>query len=107
MDRASRFTRRQGLNLPGGEVEVTRGKPRLILASDFPIVAGADGALDLGEFVNPAYVALNQLTGSTRFPTDLEVTLTEVYPDGGERYVRRLEKVRELERAMHDDFETS
>jgi len=27
--------------------------------------------------------------------------------DGGERYVRRLEKVRELERAMHDDFETS
>lgn len=26
--------------------------------------------------------------------------------DGGERYVRRLEKVRELERAMHD-FETS
>jgi ribose 5-phosphate isomerase B len=27
--------------------------------------------------------------------------------DGGERYVRRLEKVRELERAMHDHFETS
>jgi ribose 5-phosphate isomerase B len=27
--------------------------------------------------------------------------------DGGERYVQRLEKVRELERAMHDDFETS
>jgi ribose 5-phosphate isomerase B len=27
--------------------------------------------------------------------------------DGGERYVLRLEKVRELERAMHDDFETS
>jgi ribose 5-phosphate isomerase B len=27
--------------------------------------------------------------------------------DGGERYVRRLEKVRDLERAMHGDFETS
>ncbi|HUH14403.1 MAG TPA: ribose 5-phosphate isomerase B [Gaiellaceae bacterium] len=27
--------------------------------------------------------------------------------DGGERYVQRLEKVRELERAMHDHFETS
>lgn len=33
------------------------------------------GALDLGEFVNPAYAALNQLAGSDRFPTDLEVTL--------------------------------
>ena len=27
--------------------------------------------------------------------------------DGGERYVRRLEKVRELERAMHDGVETA
>jgi ribose 5-phosphate isomerase B len=27
--------------------------------------------------------------------------------DGGERYVRRLEKVRELERAMHGDVETA
>jgi ribose 5-phosphate isomerase B len=27
--------------------------------------------------------------------------------DGGERYVRRLEKVRDLERAMHDDVETA
>ena len=27
--------------------------------------------------------------------------------DGGERYVRRLEKIRDLERAMHGHFETS
>jgi outer membrane protein TolC len=33
------------------------------------------GALNLGDFVNPAYAALNQVTGSNRFPTDLDVTL--------------------------------
>lgn len=34
-----------------------------------------DGALDLGDFVNPAYAELNRLSGSNRFPTDLDVTL--------------------------------
>src|SRR5919108_4523802 len=29
------------------------------------------GTLNLGDFVNPAYAALNQLNGSNRFPTDL------------------------------------
>lgn len=33
------------------------------------------GALNLGDFVNPAYAALNQALGSDRFPTDLDVTL--------------------------------
>lgn len=33
------------------------------------------GTLNLGDFVNPAYAALNQLTGSNQFPTDLDVTL--------------------------------
>lgn len=33
------------------------------------------GTLNLGDFVNPAYAALNQLTGSTQFPTDLDITL--------------------------------
>lgn len=33
------------------------------------------GALDLGDLVNPAYAALNQLSGSARFPTDLSVTV--------------------------------
>ena len=32
------------------------------------------GTLDLGRLVNPAYEALNQITGSTRFPTDLDLT---------------------------------
>lgn len=33
------------------------------------------GVLDLGDFVNPAYRALNQLTGSTAFPTDIDARL--------------------------------
>jgi outer membrane protein TolC len=33
------------------------------------------GTLDLGDVVNPAYAALNQLIGVPRFPTDLNVTL--------------------------------
>lgn len=33
------------------------------------------GVLDLGDFVNPAYRALNQLTGSTQFPTDIDARL--------------------------------
>ncbi|HZN97413.1 MAG TPA: TolC family protein, partial [Gemmatimonadales bacterium] len=38
-----------------------------------------DGALNLGDFVNPAYRALNQITGSARFPTDIDVTLPFQY----------------------------
>lgn len=33
------------------------------------------GTLNLGDVVNPAYGALNQVTGSTRFPTDLDLPL--------------------------------
>ena len=33
------------------------------------------GALDLGDLVNPAYRALNQLTGTSTFPTDVGLTL--------------------------------
>ncbi|MGH7579402.1 MAG: TolC family protein, partial [Gemmatimonadales bacterium] len=31
------------------------------------------GTLDLGELVNPAYAALNRVTGTNQFPTDIEV----------------------------------
>lgn len=34
-----------------------------------------NGTFNLGDFVNPAYATLNQLTGSDRFPTDLNFTL--------------------------------
>jgi len=33
------------------------------------------GVLDVGEFINPAYQALNQLLGSPQFPTDIRATL--------------------------------
>ena len=33
------------------------------------------GGLDLGDLVNPAYRALNQITGTNRFPTDVGLTL--------------------------------
>ena len=33
------------------------------------------GTLNLGDFVNPAYAALNRITGTNQFPTDLDVTL--------------------------------
>jgi outer membrane protein TolC len=35
----------------------------------------ASGGFDLGELVNPAYRALNELTGSQAFPTDLDARL--------------------------------
>jgi outer membrane protein TolC len=36
-------------------------------------------ALNLGDFVNPAYAALNQVIGSNRFPTNLDVTIPFAY----------------------------
>lgn len=32
------------------------------------------GTLNLGDLVNPAYAALNQVTGTNRYPTDLDIT---------------------------------
>jgi outer membrane protein TolC len=34
-----------------------------------------DGVLDLGDVINPAYAALNQVIGQPRFPTDIHQTL--------------------------------
>jgi outer membrane protein TolC len=55
-------------------VRESRGRflPSLNLDSRY---SELDGALNLGDFVNPAYAALNQLSGENRFPTDLDVTL--------------------------------
>ena len=33
------------------------------------------GGLDLGELINPAYAALNQVIGESRFPTDLSIRI--------------------------------
>jgi outer membrane protein TolC len=55
-------------------VREARGRflPALTLGSRY---SEQTGTLNLGEFVNPAYSALNQITGTTRFPTDLDITL--------------------------------
>ena len=37
------------------------------------------GALNLGDFVNPAYAALNQVIGGNRFPTNIDVTIPFQY----------------------------
>ena len=36
-----------------------------------------DGVVDVGNLVNPAYAALNRLTGSSAFPTDIHQTLPQ------------------------------
>jgi len=46
--------------------------PRLNLESR---VSEQSGTLNLGDIVNPAFGALNQLTGSNRFPTNLDISL--------------------------------
>ncbi|MCC6241659.1 MAG: TolC family protein [Gemmatimonadaceae bacterium] len=33
------------------------------------------GVVNIGDFINPAYAALNQLTGSSQFPTNINATL--------------------------------
>ena len=55
-------------------VREARGRflPSLTLDSRY---SEQNGVLNLGDFVNPAYRALNQLTGTNEFPTDLDVTL--------------------------------
>jgi len=55
-------------------VREARGRffPTLSLDSRY---SEQSGTLNLGDFVNPAYAALNRVTGSNQFPTDLDVTL--------------------------------
>jgi outer membrane protein TolC len=55
-------------------VREARGRflPALTLDSRY---SEQTGTLNLGDFVNPAYAALNQVTGTSRFPTDLDITL--------------------------------
>src|SRR5918999_3571731 len=53
------------------EVREARGRffPALALEARY---SEQSGTLNLGDFVNPAYTALNQITGTSRFPTDLD-----------------------------------
>ncbi len=55
-------------------VRESRGRffPSLTLDSRY---SEQSGTLNLGDFVNPAYAALNRVTGGNSFPTNLDVTL--------------------------------
>jgi hypothetical protein len=55
-------------------VRDARGRFLPSLSLDFRY-SEQSGTLNLGDFVNPAYAALNQVTGSNQFPTDLDITL--------------------------------
>jgi outer membrane protein TolC len=64
-------------------VREARGRffPSLSLDSRY---SEQSGTLNLGNVVNPAYAALNQVIGENRFPTDLDLTL----PQGHESRLR-------------------
>ena len=59
-------------------VRESRGRflPSLTLDSRY---SGQTGTINLGDFVNPAYAALNQITGSTSFPTNIDINLPQRY----------------------------
>ncbi len=56
------------------QVTESRGRfiPSLSLQARY---SGTTGVMDLGQLVNPAYAALNRLTGTTAFPTNISATL--------------------------------
>src|SRR6266487_2275889 len=58
------------------EVRAARGLflPSLALESRY---SRLEGVPNVGDFVNPAYTALNNLMGQNRFPTNLDVTLPQ------------------------------
>jgi outer membrane protein TolC len=78
---------RNNLGLAGDRQAVARAEANLREARGrfFPSLSmdarysELSGALNLGDLVNPAYAALNQVIGSDRFPTNLDVTLPFPY----------------------------
>ena len=58
------------------DVRAARGLflPSLEIASRYSYL---DGVPNIGDFVNPAYAALNGLLGQNRFPTNLDITLPQ------------------------------
>ncbi len=58
------------------DVRAARGLllPSLGVASRYSYL---DGVPNIGDFVNPAYAALNGLLGQNRFPTNLDITLPQ------------------------------
>ena len=75
-ERAAAETRRaRGLYLPTLALESRRSQ--------------LDGVVDVGSFINPAYAALNRITGTSAFPTDVRQTL----PQAQETHLRLAQPV--------------
>ena len=67
--------RREVLDQREAAVREARGRRLPSLAVDARYTRPFGNVLDLGDAVNPAYAALNQLLGQARFPTDVSVQL--------------------------------
>jgi outer membrane protein TolC len=66
----------ENLALERAEAGVREARGRFLPSLDLDSrYSEQSGTLNLGDFVNPAYAALNQVTGNNSFPTDLDVTL--------------------------------
>jgi serine/threonine-protein kinase len=83
LDRNDRFTGQQWPTFPDGEIHVVGAETRLLLASSFPLVIGADGALYYPQAAEDGRVHLMRLVPSQqpeRFAT--LPAATEIGPDG-------------------------
>jgi outer membrane protein TolC len=68
------------LGLRQREAEVRRATGALLPTVDLDARwSEQDGVPDIGDFVNPAYAALNQLTGTDQFPTDVSFPLVQPF----------------------------
>lgn len=67
-------TQRLAQRRAASEAGVARGRFFPALTLDWRY-SEQDGTLDLGDVVNPAYAALNELRGTNDFPTNLDLTL--------------------------------
>ena len=57
------------------DLDVTRARALFLPSASIDARYSAlSGVLDIGQLINPAYQALNQLTGTSAFPTDLSIT---------------------------------
>jgi outer membrane protein TolC len=66
----------EDLAVERAEAEVREARSRFLPALSLDSrYTELSGGLNLGDFVNPAYSALNQVTGADRFPTDVDVTV--------------------------------
>lgn len=68
--------RRERLAADRAEAEVREARGQFLPTVAFDArYSEMSGGLNIGDFINPAYGALNEITGSDRFPTDVDARL--------------------------------